>query len=104
MSFVTASASLVSLVAYQYFDYNTLLQPTTYVIFSYCFVDMFFCKKEMVLHHLFTMSAISFTILHNMSIYDSSHIYLAMMSTELSSIFYIFNYWLNKLPFPLQKS
>lgn len=97
VSFVTASASLVSLVAYQYFDYNTLLQPTTYVIFSYCFVDMFFCKKEMVLHHLLTMSAISFTFLHNMSIYDSSHIYLAMLSTELSSIFYIFNYWMSDL-------
>jgi hypothetical protein len=97
VSFVTSSISLMSLVAYQYFDYNTFLQPTTYVIFSYCCVDMFFCKKEMVLHHLFTMSAISFTILHNMSIYDSSYIYLAIMSSELSSIFYIFNYWMSDL-------
>lgn len=95
VSFFTASLSLGSLVAYKYFDNNTLLQPTTYVIFSYCFVDLFFCKKEMILHHLFTLSAISFTILHNMSIYDSSYIYLAMMSTELSSLFYIFNYWMS---------
>ena len=96
VSFFTASVSLASLVAYKYFDYNTFLQPTTYVIFSYCFVDLFFCKKEMILHHLLTLSAISFTILYNMNIYDSSYIYFAMMSTELSSIFYIFNYWMSE--------
>jgi hypothetical protein len=94
-SFFTASVSLGSLVAYKYFDNTSLLQPTTYVIFSYCFVDLFFCKKEMVLHHLLSLSAISFTILYNMSIYDSLYIYLAMMSTELSSIFLIFNYWIS---------
>ena len=94
-SFFTASVSLGSLVAYKYFDNASLLQPTTYVIFSYCFVDLFFCKKEMILHHLLSLSAISFTILYNMSIYDSSYIYLAMMSTELSSIFLIFNYWIS---------
>lgn len=93
-SFFTASVSLTSLVAYKYFDNATLLQPTTYLIFSYCFVDMFFCKKDLFFHHLLTFSTILFSILHNITIDDSSYIYFSMISTELSSIFLIFNYWL----------
>jgi hypothetical protein len=93
-SFCTASVSLASLVAYKYFDNTTLLQPTTYVIFSYCFVDMFFCKKDLFIHHLLTLSGILFCYIHNVDVEHTKTIYFSMLSTELSSIFLNFNYWL----------
>lgn len=93
-SFFTASLSLVSLIAYKYFDNTTLLQPTTYVIFSYCFVDMFFCKKDLFIHHLLSLSGILFCYIHNVEIDRTKDIYFSILSTELSSLFLNFNYWL----------
>lgn len=95
-SFFTTSLSLGSLVAYKYFDNNTFLQPTTYVIFSYCFMDMFFCKKELLIHHLLTISGILFCYIHNVEIEHTKSLYFSIISTELSTIFYIFYCWMSE--------
>ena len=94
-SFFTASISLVSLVAYKYFDITTLLQPTTFVVFSYCFVDLFFCKKDLFIHHLLTLSGIYFCYIHSVDIEDTKSVYFSIISTELSSLFLILNIWLS---------
>lgn len=93
-SFFTASVSLMSLITYKYFDNTTLLQPTTYVIFSYCFVDIFFCKKDLFIHHLLTLSGILFCYIHNVEVEQTKNIYFSMLLPEVSSLFLIFNCWL----------
>ena len=94
VSLFTASVSLIGIIAHQYFENNILIQPSTYLICSYCFMDIFFCNKAHVIHHIFTISIILFSIMYGMRIEDSQIIFSTLISTELSTIFYIFDFWL----------
>ncbi len=94
MSLFTASTSVLGIIAHQYFDNASLLQPSTYLVLTYCFMDILFCRKDLFIHHLLTISTILFNIMHGMRIEDSTNIYSTFILTELSTIFYIFDFWL----------
>ena len=94
MSFFTASTSVLGIIAHQYFENNILIQPSAYLVLTYCFMDIFFCNKVYVIHHIFTISILLFSIMHGMRIEDSTNIYSTFILTELSTIFYIFDFWL----------
>ncbi len=92
MSLFTASTSVLGIIAHQYFENNILIQPSAYLVLTYCFMDILFCRKDLFIHHLLTISTILFSFMHGMRIDDSTNIYLTLISTELSTIFYIFDY------------
>lgn len=92
MSLITASVSLLGIVANQYFNNASLIQPSAYLVLTYCFMDILFCRKDLFIHHLLTISTILFSFMYGMRIDDSTNIYLTLISTELSTIFYIFDY------------
>ena len=94
MSLFTASTSVLGIIAHQYFENNILIQPSAYLVLTYCFMDIFFCNKAHVIHHIFTISILLFNIMHGMRIEDSTNIYSTFILTELSTIFYIFDFWL----------
>ncbi len=94
MSLFTASVSLIGIIAHQYFDNASLLQPSTYLVLTYCFMDLLFCRKDLFIHHSLTISTILFSYFYGMRIEDSTNIYSTLISTELSTFFYIFDFWL----------
>jgi hypothetical protein len=94
MSLFAASTSVIGIIAHQYFENNILIQPSAYLVLTYCFMDILFCRKDLRIHHLLTISTILFSFMYGMRIEDSINIYSTLISTELSTIFYIFDFWL----------
>ena len=91
VNFFTVSSSLIGIIAHQYFDNTSLLQPTSYLFCSHCFFDLFFCNKDKAIYNLLNISIILFSYIYGIRIDDSNNIYTTIILTELSTIFYIFN-------------
>lgn len=82
---VSLSAATSGVVA---INYPVFLIPTIYYINVYVFLDLFFVRRDMVLHHLLVLSFFVATKLHeypeDYKIYMTKHI----ISVEYSNIFY----------------
>lgn len=86
ISLVPYAAGIYGIYSYMQNDMETVIKMPYFIVF-HCFVDMFFCRYELMVHH-----AIIFTMFYAWTISESQEQgrtieIITLMSTEMSTIF-----------------
>ncbi len=89
--------SMTTINLWIYNKTNQYLSLSIPLIFTHFAIDIFFCKKEFKVHHFFGLLVIAFKYYHNMSKENATILIISLYKTELSTFFYVFRYYLNKL-------
>jgi hypothetical protein len=90
-------SSIVSLNLIYYSLYEKYLTFSIPFIFTHFVVDFFYCNLDIKLHHFFGVITILFKIWYQVSEEHSSLLLLTMYKTEISTFFYVFKLFLQKM-------
>jgi hypothetical protein len=82
---VSLSAALSGVVGV---NYPRFLIPAIYYINSYVFLDLFFAKRDMIVHHLLVLSFFSAIKLHSFPVEYELDFTKQLMRFEYSTLFY----------------
>jgi len=78
------------------------LMPATYYINSYVLLDLYFARRDMVLHHLFVLSFFAAITLHDYPLEYKREFMLSVIRFEYSTILYgggpLLLHYLSRLP------
>jgi hypothetical protein len=95
--FCVCILSTIACVHYNYTKSHTAITSCLNVISSYCFVDIFFTEAiTSKIHHLFAIMLFTYLRITNVSSDDYISIGYLFCKTEISSIFLVLKFWLNK--------
>ena len=103
-SFAVSTITLLNILLYNYFDSIIFLQIISFAIFTYCSIDLFFCKKDLMIHHILTLGALTFNYMNNVRPDIVYVIFGNMVFTELSTFFYIFRSWMDDYSGPYKNT
>jgi hypothetical protein len=83
-------------VLYTLYVEQTFMSTMCDIITSYAFVDLFFCKSELITHHTYILSIFLFKVICQVDSYHDTQIVLALGRTELSTVFYAIKLWMDQ--------
>lgn len=83
----------INLYYYYYVDTKYLTYSIPFIFTHFC-IDLFFCKKDIKIHHLLGIMIILFKYNYNIPEDDYKFIILTLYKTEISTFFYVFRLYL----------
>jgi hypothetical protein len=96
LSIILASATLYNLYNYVSTNNTYFLSNASYIVGFHATIDLFLCKNEVILHHIFILCIIGFKHFCQVDNYHDETIMYTLLSTELSTFFLVAKVWMDQ--------
>uniref|UniRef100_A0A6C0K227 TLC domain-containing protein n=1 Tax=viral metagenome TaxID=1070528 RepID=A0A6C0K227_9ZZZZ len=95
--FCISILSTISCIHYNYTKSSAMITMCLHIISLYCFIDIFYITETTSkLHHMFSIAIMIYVYVKNVQSYDYVSVGYIFCKTEISSIFLVFRYWLDR--------
>ncbi len=96
LSIILGCATIYNLYNYNITGDTNLLSSACYIVGTHATIDLFLCKNEVILHHIFILCIIGFKYLGEVDNYHDETVMYTLLSTELSTIFLVAKLWMDQ--------